>query len=422
MRRSAKCGGIFQKKTLSQLCVCGLMQADHDGLSPMFAMGYNAHHENSEMSGNDVNSESAEVIGQDARVSAAFVSPRRHREGPSEDGLAVRTGNAETELTAPFEQRAPPRLIEKRFAESSNYLYSHAGFGARDLPQTSSTPALLLSQALAQDTGGHPVPVYDYYSMQADAGQSNAIKGPQYRGGSSPPDVASYVIPAVDDDTEDAETITRKPDILPGNSLRPELPGGKISTMDGQLLPEEAELLRREVDTQRRMLQDHDNKLREQHGELVELAEQKRNLEVQMESTVQHVVKVMSEDKKRLKYRIDAMEQEQAQVINHNHQLQGLVQNMGNDLQGKMHELGNLHGRVHRDSELAKRAIKTFRQISEESGVETARSKSSLEISITHTARMEEKRASLLSKNKVERDELGERVMEVAGRFAQVSF
>jgi len=296
---------------------------------------------------------------------------------------------------------AVDRDITEKHVAGSSISCNNSGFADRDL--TNSTAA-------SQDAGGSAV--YDYYGLQADADQSNVSRVSHYRGTSSPPpDVASYAIPAVLDDTEVADSVKNQHDASSGD----ELPGG---VMDGQLLPEEAELLRREVDAQRRMLQDHDSKFREQHGELVELTEQKRNLEVQMESTVQHVVKVMSEDKKRLNFRIVALEQEQAHVINHNHQLQGLVQTMGNDLQGKMHEIGNLHGKLNRDSELAKRAIKTFRQISEECGVETASSNSSLDISITHTGRMEEKRASLLAKA-VQRDELGERVTEVAGRFAQ---
>ena len=161
----------------------------------------------------------------------------------------------------------------------------------------------------------------------------------------SPP-ITSFPIPVVPDRKEIAEMEHRL--------------NGDIGIADGQLLPEEAELLRQEVDTQRRMLQDHDSKLREQHGELVELTEQKRCLEVQMESTIQHVVKVMSEDKKRLNERIMALEHDKAHVVHSNQQLQSLLHTMGHDLQGKMHEIGSLNGRIHRDGDIAKKAIKVL--------------------------------------------------------------
>ena len=55
---------------------------------------------------------------------------------------------------------------------------------------------------------------------------------------------------------------------------------------------------------------------------------------MQMESTVNHVVKVMSQEKKRLSERIEALEQDKAHVVNSNRQLQGLINAMGSDLQG----------------------------------------------------------------------------------------
>ena len=54
-----------------------------------------------------------------------------------------------------------------------------------------------------------------------------------------------------------------------------------------------------------------------------------------------------------------------------------------------------------------------------QTGVETASSASSREISLTSKARLEEKRASILAAAE-ERKELGDRVFEVASRFAQL--
>ena len=54
-----------------------------------------------------------------------------------------------------------------------------------------------------------------------------------------------------------------------------------------------------------------------------------------------------------------------------------------------------------------------------QTGVETASSASSREISLTSKARLEEKRASILAAAE-ERKGLGDRVFEVAGRFAQL--
>ena len=51
--------------------------------------------------------------------------------------------------------------------------------------------------------------------------------------------------------------------------------------------------------------------------------------------------------------------------------------------------------------------------------VETASSQSSLEIAVTRTAQMEEKRATIVAAAE-ERKELGERIFEVASRFAQL--
>jgi hypothetical protein len=113
---------------------------------------------------------------------------------------------------------------------------------------------------------------------------------------------------------------------------------------------------------------------------------------------------------------------------------------------GKMQEIGNLDGCLRRQSNLAKDAHKRLKIISDEvgtvfvfvdlgnncnqradvspfcplqTGVETASSASSREISLTSKARLEEKRASILAAAE-ERKELGDRVFEVASRFAQL--
>ena len=54
-----------------------------------------------------------------------------------------------------------------------------------------------------------------------------------------------------------------------------------------------------------------------------------------------------------------------------------------------------------------------------QSEVETASSESSLEISVTRTAQLEEKRANIVAAAE-ERKELGERIFEVASHFAQL--
>ena len=288
----------------------------------MFLMGLNA----TPLSGNERDSEATSAPGHSngRDRSAAFVSPRRNRP-------ATTSGLGHVERP---DSLASPRHMRQHFSGSSGNLFEddraaeQAGEKqGKYFPRSGSMPPA----SPPKDAG-----IFDYYSLQADPSQSNALR--------DSPSLASFPIPVVPDRDEIADIEKRVQ--------------GDTGIADGQLLPEEAELLRREVDTQRRMLQDHDSKLREQHGELVELTEQKRCLEVQMESTIQHVVKVMSEDKKRLNERIVGLEHDKAQVVHSNQQLQGLVNAMGRDLQGKMHEIGSLHGRIHRDGDLAKKAIK----------------------------------------------------------------
>jgi hypothetical protein len=318
---------VFNKKTLSQLCVCGLLQADHEGSSAMFLMGMHASLSERESDVTDVPA--------DQDRAAAFLSPKRNR-----PVNAAGMGHVERP-----EGLASPRQMGWRGSSGNLFaggsvgnLQSADGDGAEQrrasrFPRAGSVPPA----SPPKDAG-----VFDYYSLQADPSQSNALRDPPPP---SPP-ITSYPIPVVPDREQISEIEKRIQNDL----------GTGIA--DGQLLPEEAELLRKEVDVQRRMLQDHDSKLREQHGELVELTEQKRCLEVQMESTIQHVVKVMSEDKKRLNQRIGALEHEKAQIVHSNQQMQGLINTMGRDLQGKMHEIGNLHARINREGEVGKKAIK----------------------------------------------------------------
>jgi len=301
-RKEAKCGGIFKKKALSQLCVCGLLQGDHEGPSHMFALGFNAV-QSTETGGSDAAaSESREVHADDGLVSAAFVSPRRHSAAPM---------GVPSEHSVPLNQRPAPRLIRAGMrawgsssldADQADSLDAAADRLPGGLDRSASMPHFE-----SPPPADHPEElsgsVFDYYSIQADSRDPKP--------GVFPPPTFD-TIPAVTDENE----------------------GQTGLGLDAQLLPEEAELLRREVEAQRRMLHEHDSKLREQHGELVELTEEKKRLEMQMESTVNHVVKVMSQEKKRLSERIEALEQDKAHVVNSNRQLQGLINAMGSDLQG----------------------------------------------------------------------------------------
>ena len=61
-----------------------------------------------------------------------------------------------------------------------------------------------------------------------------------------------------------------------------------------------------------------------------------------------------------------------------------------------------------------------FRQVGEESDVESASSNSSKDICIANTARIEEKLTKILAAS-TSRDELGEQVLEAAGRLSHLS-
>ena len=200
--------------------------------------------------------------------------------------------------------------------ELAGHLDGSAGFDRlpRTLDRPGSDPSSvsrLEPPGLPDGTGKLDGSVFDYYSLQADT------RDPRSSGVSPPPTFVD--IPAF---TDEHDTLRSATDPPPGN-------------LDGQLLPEDAELLRRMIDEQRRMLQEHEGKMREQHGELLELAEQKRNLETQMESNLKHVVRVASQEKKLLNERIAALEHEKSYVMNSNRTLQGIVNTMGTDLQCK---------------------------------------------------------------------------------------
>jgi hypothetical protein len=249
------------------------------------------------------------------QVASPFSSPYHHQRRHSTTSAGLPAG----EHSALFNQRPAPRLIRGRDSmtdlELTGHLDGSAGFDR--LPRTLDRPRSDLSSVprfeppgLPDGTGELGGSVFDYYSIQADT------RDP--RPGVSPP--PTFVdIPAF---TDENDTLKRAPEPPPGN-------------LDGQLLPEDAELLRRMIDEQRRMLQEHEGKMREQHGELVELTEQKRNLETQMEANLNHVVKVTSQEKKRLSEWIAALEQEKMHVVNDNRKLQGLVNDKNNELQGR---------------------------------------------------------------------------------------
>ena len=282
----------------------------------MFEMGYSA-----------VPSAEVDVAAasEDGLATATFVvSPRRHASPPPAPLHAVaspyhhRRGHSTTsaglpsgEHSALFNQRPAPRLIRGRASmsdlEQAGHLDDSAGSdrSTRTLDRPGSDPSSVPRfepPDLPDRTGELGGSVFDFYSIPADTRDSR-------QPGVSPP--PTFVdIPAF---TDENDTLRRATDPPPGN-------------FDGQLLPEDAELLRRMIDEQRRMLQEHEDKMHEQHDELVELAEQKRNLETQMESNMQHVVKVTSQEKKRLNERIAALEQEKAHVVNSNRKLQGILQ------------------------------------------------------------------------------------------------
>jgi chromosome segregation ATPase len=120
----------------------------------------------------------------------------------------------------------------------------------------------------------------------------------------------------------------------------------------------------------------------------------------------------MSEDKKRLSHRIEVLDQEKAQMHNSNLQLQAMVENM-------RRHLGSLQAQLHRDNDWSRKALNSFSELSADMSSEISSSNSSREFSIARATRMAEKRASLLAAAS-KRDELGENISEVAGRFAQL--
>ena len=182
---------------------------------------------------------------------------------------------------------------------------------------------------------------------------------------------------------------------------------------NGQLLPEEAEMLRRELEIAQRHMQEHE-------GELAEITEQKKGLEQQLEATVKHVVNVMSEDKRRLNLRIQALEQEKAMLVTNGRKLQALVEDLRSDLKNKQGTLTTVKSRLQSTETYAKKTKGVFRQVGEESDVESASSNSSKDICIANTARIEEKLTKILAAS-TSRDELGEQVLEAAGRLSHLS-
>jgi len=342
-------------------------------------------------------------------VTAAFVSPRQPRPATTS---GVRHQNLEPTPAAP-----PPRLISK--LETSKDQETPRLISSNDPQSQPHLDENGQSQARQRDivprTDSPSVSVFDYYThpTETQLEHTGLLSYPnglpedlQQACTSPPPPIISYPI------TSDA--VFSKISSPPPSVTSYPIPTPPLSSEDreDQLLPEEAEPLRREVEAQRRMLQEHEHKMREQHGELVELTEQKRSLESKMESTVQHVVKVMSEDKKRLSHRIEVLDQEKAQMHNSNLQLQAMVDNM-------RRHLASLQAQLHRDNDWSRKALTSFSELSADMSSEISSSNSRREVSIASATRMAEKRASVLAAAS-KRDELGENISDVAGRFAQL--
>jgi hypothetical protein len=359
-------------------------------------------------------------LGGEGRVTAAFVSPRQPRPATTS---GVRYQNLEPTPAPP-----PPRLISKletsKDQERPRLISSNDPQSQPHLDENGQSQAR--QRNIVPHTDGPSVSVFDYYTHPTETqlehtgllSYPNGLPEDLHQACTSPPPpIISYPI------TSDAsfrghavgvESSPQKNSSPPPSVTSYPIPTPPLSSenREDQLLPEEAEPLRREVEAQRRMLQEHEHKMREQHGELVELTEQKRSLESKMESTVQHVVKVMSEDKKRLSHRIEVLGQEKAQMHNSNLQLQAMVENM-------RRHLGSLQAQLHRDNDWSRKALTSFSELSADMSSEISSSNSRREVSIASATRMAEKRASVLAAAS-KRDELGENISDVAGRFAQL--
>ena len=99
--------------------------------------------------------------------------------------------------------------------------------------------------------------------------------------------------------------------------------------------------------------------------------------------------------------------------------MKALIETMRLDVQGKAQTIRNLKGRVQVQNEVARKAYKALRQAGEDSDVEAASSKSSSDISTANASRLEERHERIRA-NDLRIKELGEQVLEVAGRFAQI--
>ena len=83
-----------------------------------------------------------------------------------------------------------------------------------------------------------------------------------------------------------------------------------------------------EIALQKKKVEELERRLQVERDTVAELTEQKQSLEIRMESSIQHVMSVMSQDKKRLKDNIDALNTEKQSILSHNWMMQEKIKNL----------------------------------------------------------------------------------------------
>eukprot|EP00960_Hanusia_phi_P056023 763132-Hanusia_phi.AAC.2 len=141
----------------------------------------------------------------------------------------------------------------------------------------------------------------------------------------------------------------------------------------------------------KKKVEELEKRLQVERETVIELTEQKQSLEIRMESSIQHVMSVMSQDKKRLKDNIDALSTEKQSILNHNWMMQEKIKNLERMLAANEKKIKDTQAENDKLKAYAKSTEKVIKIINDELDVEIASAQSSQSVSQSNSNKMQEK-------------------------------
>jgi len=146
-----------------------------------------------------------------------------------------------------------------------------------------------------------------------------------------------------------------------------------------------------EIALQKKKVEDLERRLQVERDTVVELTEQKQSLEIRMESSIQHVMSVMSQDKKRLKDSIDALNTEKQSILSHNWMMQEKIKNLERILASSEKKVKDVQAESEKLKSYSKATEKMMKMMNDELDAEISISQTSQNLAESNMNKREDK-------------------------------